>query len=247
MDFSKNIKSFLRSLPIKLMTGQQMFLAIASHHVGGKVSTEVNVLSVRNNWSKSLLGISYNPSFYNRAQQAGWVDPVNQGVFVVNKEGIQHLYDISDLDNGTGSELGVNEGLYIFNKKSPHSFDKFLRGVFANSKVKVLVADSWVDEAIFDNVLDSIPKTNVVNLLYGQKRGTFDSRVARFSKEYQKFAVKKYKDLHDRFLVVDDTGYIIGSSLKNAAENSPTLIVVLGHKDSVLLTKFFQFIWVKGK
>ena len=164
MDFSKNLKAFLKTLPLKDLSGQQMFLAIAAHCTKGDTSQEINISDVRSYWPKVLMKKSYNSVFYNRAQQQGWVDPVRSGICLVNESGIQHLTDISTLEQ---DNLSPSSGhLYIFDKKSTHSFDKFLRGVFAKAGSKVMVADSWVDETIFDNVLDSIPKTIDIKLIY---------------------------------------------------------------------------------
>lgn len=223
-----------------------MFLAIAAHCADGDTSRGINVSSVRDCWSKSVLGKAYNPVFYDRAQQADWVDPIKQGVFVINDDGIQHLSYLvgSGIQNASTS---TRASLYIFEKNSTHSFDKFLRGIFDKAKSQVLIVDSWVDENIFDNVIDSVPKTLEINLLYGQKRGTFDSRVVRFKNEYQKFTAKRYSDLHDRFLVVDGTGYVLGPSIKDAASNSPALVVVLDIKDTATLTKFFKSLWKEAK
>jgi len=245
MNFSKNLKAFLKALPLNGLSGHQMFLAVAAHCSSGNTSQEVRVSDVRSCWPKGLMGKSYNPVFYNRAQLEGWVDPIRQGVFRINEDGIQHLTDLSS--SGQDATPSATGQLYIFEKKSTHSFDKFLRGVFAKAKSKVLVADSWVDETIFDNVLDNIPKVIEIKLIYGQKRGTFDSRVVRFKKEYSKFLNKKYRDLHDRFLVIDDIGYILGPSIKDAASNSPALVVALSKKDSSVLTKFYQTLWSKAK
>lgn len=247
MDFYKNIKAFLGTFPIKDLSGHQMFLAIAAHCAKGDTSKQINTADVRDEWPKSILKIKYNPVFYDRAQGAGWVDPVGQGIFVVNDDGIQHLDDLTGPNSKNIASLTGNS-LFIFDKKKTHTFDKFLRNILANAKSRVFIADSWVDDTIFDNVLDSIPKKISINLIYGQKRGSFDSRVIRFNKEYSnRFIVKKYSDLHDRFLIVDDVGYVIGPSLKNAAENSPALVVALNKKDSALLVKFFQILWARAK
>jgi len=245
MDFSKNLRAFLNSFSLKKLSGHEIFLAIATHSVKGDSSIEITVSDIRNYWPKSLLKIAYNSIFYSRAQDAGWIDPIRLGIFVVNNDGVQHIFDLIDVDNKKAQS--PKDRLYIFEKKNTHSFDKFLRSIFAKAKSAVLIADSWVDETIFDNVIDSIPKTIGINLLYGQKRGTFDSRVVRFKKEYSKFTTKRYSDLHDRFLIVDNLGYIIGPSIKDAASNSPALVVALDKDDSSTLTKFFNFLWLKAK
>ncbi|MDD5043454.1 MAG: hypothetical protein PHD51_02160 [Patescibacteria group bacterium] len=245
MNFSKNLKAFLKTFPLKDLSGQQMFLIIAAHCAKGRVSHEITISDIRSHWPKVLTKKSYNPVFYNRAQQQGWVDPVRPGICLVNESGIQHLTDITIFEQN--SILSTSSQLYIFDKKSTHTFDKFLRSIFANTKLRVMVADSWVDETIFDNVLDSIPKNLEIKLIYGQKRGSFDSRVVRFKKEYKKFNDKKYSDLHDRCIIIDDIGYILGPSIKDAASNSPALVAKLNSKDSAILIKFFNALWMKAK
>lgn len=241
MDLSKNLKAFLSNLPIGKLTGHQMFAAIAVYQAQGSASKEINTHSISQNWLKSILTKKYNPSFYNRAQQAGWLNPVKKGIFTVSKDGIQHIKDLTTVE--TISELTKKTNLIIFNESQTHTFDKFLRNIFATAKNKVLIADAWVDETIFDNVLDSIPKITTINLLYKEKRDAFDSRMARFKIEYKKFTVKRHRNLHDRFLVIDKTGYVIGPSIKDAAKKSPALVVKLDEKSSSLLEKFFEDLW----
>lgn len=143
--------------------------------------------------------------------------------------------------------LKQSGGLIVVNRKATHTFDKLLRRVLAEAKTQVLIADSWVDGTIFDNALDVIPKTVPTKLVYAQARDSFEQRAKRFSTEYQKFAVKRYKHLHDRFVIVDDAGYVLGPSIKDAASNSPALVVELDAKETRLLQSFFEELWKKAK
>ncbi len=110
----------------------------------------------------------------------------------------------------------------------------------------MLVSDSYVDGSIFDTVLEVIPKTTTIKLLSKRRSGNFNARAKRFRKQYQGFATRKYKDLHDRFLVIDDTGYVMGPSLKDAASNSPALLVTLIGKEKRRLQSFFDELWEKA-
>jgi hypothetical protein len=105
----------------------------------------------------------------------------------------------------------------------------------------------WVDETIFDKVLDVIPKNCTIKLICAKPRGTYDARAKRFAREYSNFVTKKYNHLHDRFLIVDDAAYILGPSIKDAASNSPALVVALGPKGKSLLHTFFGELWKAAK
>ncbi|HSX31460.1 MAG TPA: hypothetical protein VLE99_06090, partial [Candidatus Saccharimonadales bacterium] len=123
----------------------------------------------------------------------------------------------------------------------------FLRNILCVATQQVRIADSYVDGTIFDNLLDQIPEDVPINLMYGEMQGDFKARAKRFGIQYTGFAARSYPVLHDRFLIIDDIGYIIGPSLKDATRNSPALVVKLGAADSRQLLRFFDGMWGQAK
>jgi hypothetical protein len=246
MDLSQNLKAFLKALPLKKMSSHQKFVAVAASHCKGDVTVELCTTDVQGEWRKSLLGVKYNSAFYDRAQGAGWVDPTGaRGKFRVTDAGLENLRALAP--EFSAADFKKSGSLIIVNRKATHTFDKFLRTTLAAAKNQVLIADSWVDDSIFDTVLDVIPKDCTIKLIYAQARGNFDPRAKRFSQQYSKFVAKRYKALHDRFMVVDDTAYILGPSIKDAASNSPALVVTFGKKEKNSLQAFFGDLWAKAK
>jgi len=238
MDFSQNSNAYFTKLPSSL-TGVEKFLAVAAYVAKGLERNEIATQQIKSLWRKSILKVSYNPAYYNHAQKKGWVDPVRPGVLVITEQGIEHLSNLV----GESPSTRRSSGLHVFNQKNTHSFDKFLRTALAGAQKRVWLADSYVDETIFDNVLDSVDQNVQIRLLYGRQYNSFIPRSARFKSQYAKYEMKEYKKLHDRFLIIDDVGYIIGPSIKDAANKSPALVVKLGDSDSKTLVKFFQSIW----
>jgi hypothetical protein len=92
-----------------------------------------------------------------------------------------------------------------------------------------------------------IPQTVPIKLLYSRAMGTFAAKAIRFSKQWTQFASKEYKHLHDRFMVIDNAGYVLGPSIKDAASNSPAVVVELDSNEKRLLKNFFNELWQKGK
>lgn len=243
MDFSKNITAFLSDLP-KTFSGPEKFLAVAIYGIKGDINQRGTIKQIKADWRKSVLKIVYNPAYYNGAQKRGWTNPVAAGVFEVTQRGLDHLIDAlgtpTDAVDGDG-------GLFIFDRKNTHTFDKFLRTLMSSADRQVCLADSYVDETIFDNVLDSIARGTTVRLIYGRQFNAFNARAARFKTQYSAFTVKEYKKLHDRFIIVDGKGYIIGPSIKDAADKSPALVVKLSSRDSRELIAFFESLWSIAK
>lgn len=244
MDFTLPSKAFLRQhFDLKKLSGHEKFLALAAVLAVGKTGTNVGTQQIKKSWSKTALGIAYSDTYYQRAQVHGWVESVGAGRFTVTEHGITHLEAIASPGLATPShKMPV---LTIFTSGNAHTFDKFLRTQLVNAVSEVRIADSYVDETIFDNLLDQIPDTVIVYLLYGNARGNFDARVKRYKIQYKQFTAKHNEKLHDRFLVIDDTAYIIGPSLKDAARKSPALVVGLGSSDSSKLKKFFDVLWLE--
>jgi hypothetical protein len=247
MNYALNIKAFLGELPLGKMNGQEKFLALSAYLVGGKQSVELHTSEVKAKWPASSFGAKFNSALYGRAQASGWVDPISEGAsqFRLSGAGLNHLLDIHSATNHTPSSGGfrTSGNLIIVNRHSTHSFDKFLRGIFAGARSELLIADSWVDHTIFDTVLDSASRLVPMKLLFSTQCGTFDQRVLRFATEFKLFQVRKFKRLHDRFIIADDKAYVLGPSIKDAASNSPALIVELHSKEKRMLRSFFEELW----
>jgi len=245
MDFSKSTKAYLTSFPLRKMSGQQKFLALAAYCASGSLDVEIEVTVIREKWPKAMFGFEYHATFYARADEAGWVKPVRTGFLSVTQDGLEHLSALTEAEITTASR--TVSGIQVFGIKQTHSFDKFLRGVFAQAKKSVFIADSYVDDTIFDNVLDVVPSSTVIKLIYNRKQGAYDARVKRFKTQYANFETKRYAALHDRFFIVDGTGYMIGPSIKDAARKSPALVVSLSASDSKKLLNFFQTIFSRSR
>lgn len=234
MNLPQNIKTFLKQLPLKNMNGGEVFVAIVFFLAAGRKNVEVQNKDVKNNWSKTLIGKAHNPSFAHRAQ--GYVDSCGKGKICLTDEGIEYLESLIE------SARSSRTGLIIFKKRSSHSFDKFLRGIFKKAKKKVDIVDTYVDGNVFDNLLDEVSKSVPIQFLYGSDTGGFTSKSKRFAGEYN-FNTKQSSQFHDRFILIDSKGYIIGPSLKNAADKKPATLVVLGDSDSKKLADLFLDLW----
>lgn len=230
------------SFNVSKMSGHEKVLLTSAVFIKGDLAKTLATDDIKSAWSKTVLKSSYRSTALQRAKDRNWLSTVSKGLHRVTQEGLDHLDSIAKLSTSSGT-IAPTGGLKLFLAGETHSFDKYLRQIFANAKTMVRIADSYVDETIFDNLLDQIPKTARIRLIYGKSYKTFDQRVVRFSAEYTRFALKKNTKLHDRFAIVDSVAYILGPSLKDAAKDSPASIVKLNSQDSLALIHFFDEIW----
>lgn len=240
MAIPQNIKAFFKIISIREMKGEEAFAAIVYFLSSGKKGTEIYCRDVKKNWSKTSVGKIYNPCFAYRAQ--GYIDPCGKGKVSITDEGIEYIEARIQKASATQAISAPKTMLIVFDNGTSHSFDKFLRNIFRSAKKNADIADTYVSGNIFDNLLDEIPKAVPIRFIYKKDTGGFVSRSGRFGVEYN-FQSKISNGFHDRFILVDDVGYIIGPSLKDAADKKPATMVVLDSSDSKKLSKLFSSLW----
>lgn len=234
MNLPKNIQIFLTALPLKEMSGDDVFVAIAFFITGGSLDMEFTSAQVKSHWLKSVIGKAYNGGFVTRAK--GRIHSSSLGKFSLTEEGSTYVERLF------GAVPSVGTALVVFRKKQAHLFDKRLREILKGATSRVDIADTYVSSVLFDTLLENIPDQVPIRFAYGKDVGGFLSVAARFSKQYH-FESRQTSDFHDRFIIVDDKGYLIGPSLKDAADRKPATLVTLSREDSTQLVELFKDIW----
>ena len=240
MDYTLPIRTFIATyFKIDELSGAEKFLILSANVAKGDTNVIITPISVKKIWQKGLLKLVHHRAYNTSAQVEGWIKSVAVGKLALTQKGIDHLQMLANMTNN--DPLDDSTKLHLFSAKQSHSFDKTIREALALAKQHVRIADSYVDETIFDNTLDQIPTGVTLHLMYSNNPGlAFDTRVVRFKQEYSQFTLARNTHLHDRFLIVDDTGFIIGPSLKDAANRSPALLMRLNKSDTAKLTSYFD-------
>lgn len=90
----------------------------------------------------------------------------------------------------------------------------FITDLIRKAKKEIKLIDNYVDERTI-NLFKK--KENQVKVTIYTKNITKELRedVKKFNKQYENLEIKEFKDSHDRFLIIEDEVYHIGSSLKD--------------------------------
>lgn len=245
IDFSLTLATLIhKHFVLSKLSGHEKVLIVAALVARGTTESGFSTQSIKSVWRKSVLGTNFNTIYIVRAIQNGWISPVSKTEFCVTEDGYGRLEAINKFEATAGSiGMSNSQGLILFAAGDTHSFDKYIRRLFSSATSYVRIVDSYVDERVFDNLLDQIPKTARIRLIYGKAQNVFNQRAQRFSREFAMFMMKQKNGVHDRFLIIDSVAYVLGPSLKDAADKSPATLVKLGVKDSERLIKFFEELW----
>lgn len=92
---------------------------------------------------------------------------------------------------------------------------KFVCDLVKSAKNRIVLIDNYVDESVltlFDKRGD-----NIKAIIYTDAERTRQIRldIQRHNRQYAPIEIKYVADIHDRFLIIDDTLYHIGASIKD--------------------------------
>ena len=94
---------------------------------------------------------------------------------------------------------------------------EFICDLIKSAKTRIVLIDNYVDDTVL-TMLDK-RETGVLATIYTQKKSPqFKLDIAKHNAQYPAIDVKEFKKSHDRFLIIDDSVYLIGASLKDAGK-----------------------------
>lgn len=90
----------------------------------------------------------------------------------------------------------------------------FVSKLIASAKKSIVLIDNYVDESVL--VTLSKRRPGVSGVIYtGKLTRQLQLDLDRHNSQYPKIVIHEYKQVHDRFLIIDDEIYLIGASLKD--------------------------------
>lgn len=128
----------------------------------------------------------------------------------------EHDYQIKELtgkvDFFLRTSLPPKEGILF----DGQIFDahKFVNQLVRSAKSRIILIDNYVDDTVLTQ-LDN-RKEGVEAIIYTRRiTAAFQLDIDRHNRQYAPIEVKTATKIHDRFMVVDDTLYHIGASIKD--------------------------------
>ena len=125
----------------------------------------------------------------------------------------KRLDDLTDkVDFFIRTSLPPKEGVFF----NGQIFDahEFICRLIKSATERIILIDNYVDESVLVQLDNRNP--GVSALIYtGEISRTFRQSVNRHNRQYAPIEVKTAEKIHDRFLIIDNTLYHIGASIKD--------------------------------
>ena len=132
----------------------------------------------------------------------------------------EHTEQIHELQNKVDffirTSLPPKEG--IFADGQIYDAYEFIERLIKSAKESILLIDNYVDESVL-TMLSAKEKKVAVDVYTKDLPKALLLAKDKFNSQYGKLSIHQLKNVHDRFMIIDDeTIYLIGASLKDAGK-----------------------------
>jgi len=122
---------------------------------------------------------------------------------------------------------------------------KALNSVISSAQSSLLIVDPYMDDTIFDAYLSAVPKTVAIRLLVEGYSAKVKSAAQRFAAQNgNPIEARRSPAFHDRVIFVDKSEcWVLGMSIRKAAESKPTYLAPLSPDIAVLKLSHYEQVW----
>ena len=146
---------------------------------------------------------------------------------VTNENYIQLINDVNHLKKDVEDIKGivnrnVLDSIIIYEGDSFDGFS-FINDLIKKAIESVIIIDGYADDSLFDFLIGS--KKGIKKIVICHKANRISKEIInRFEKEYGPIVIKEDKTYHDRFLIIDNEIYLMGTSLNSIGHKTSSVI-----------------------
>jgi len=149
-----------------------------------------------------------------------------------------------------GKLMPANETVHeiFFPQGSQHDAYVRIKEILQSVKSSLRLVDPYLDGTIF-TILGNVQVSLKIDLLTGNPPPDFAQEAAKFQQQHQsvKVEIRKSKDFHDRFIVIDEKEcWHIGCSIKDAGNKAFMMSFLEDKKNSNALLKTLDDPWANA-
>ena len=142
----------------------------------------------------------------------------------------------------------------VYPAKSGYDFYVDVAGEIGKAQATVFIVDAYLSREFFERYFHNMPTGVKTRLLTsGTKASKFTTldpdveKIARFFASTHALEVRLSTQLHDRHVFIDGRGWVVGQSIKDAAQKKPTYVIELPDEILQELRDVDNDIWKAAK
>ena len=138
----------------------------------------------------------------------------------------EHEAVLHSLINTLQLQLPEEEIKGVYEPGEEYEFYRDLNSLLLAATQDILIVDAYLDEQVFNLYISKVSSSAWVRILSNR----IDPNVQTVAKMYAKnrrLQMRSTADAHDRAVFIDQRGWVIGQSIKDAARKKPTYMIEL--------------------
>ncbi len=143
-------------------------------------------------------------------------------------------------------QLPEEEGKSVYEAGESYYFYRDLNSHIAMATNDVFIVDAYIDEELFNLYVSKVPNSATVRIL-SKKTVPNVETVAKKYVQNRLLELRSSKSIHDRLVFVDQRGWVIGQSIKDAAHSKPTYLIKLNEPSLTAVKDTHNKIWEQAK
>jgi len=114
----------------------------------------------------------------------------------------------------------------VYEPGDQYAFYRDLSSLVATVTTEIFIVDAYLDDDVFNLYVAKVPASAMVRIL-SNRIGANVETVARMYAKNRPLELRSSADVHDRAVFLDQRGWVIGQSIKDAARKKPTYMIEL--------------------
>ena len=140
-------------------------------------------------------------------------------------ENIWEKLENPEKSTGKKDDDSQKDAVWFIKNNQPYSGYKMIRDIILNTNKELTIVDPYIDGDLFD-LLDLLKPEVKIKILTSKPQRDSKAIASRFKEQWSNFEIYKTNKFHDRYILVDETCYLLGSSINSFGRKATTLVQI---------------------
>ena len=126
-----------------------------------------------------------------------------------------------------------------------YAFYRDLKDILVQAKTEIFIMDNYLNTEFFELYVAVVKPGITLRIMTDQLKGNLEAVAKKYAASHT-IELRSSPDVHDRHIFVDDRGWSVGQSIKDAARKKPTYMVELSSGLVPVIRRIYEDIWAKA-
>ena len=134
---------------------------------------------------------------------------------------------LENVEKSTGKkdDDSQKEDIWFIKNNQPYSGYKMIRDVILKANKELTIVDPYLDGDLFD-LLEILKPEVKIKILTSKPQKDSKVMASKFKEQRSNFELIKTNKFHDRYIIVDEKCYLLGSSINSFGKKATTLVQI---------------------